>query len=85
MKKLVMMIPVALGIMWFGIKESSFPVSQLSSLTIENIEALTQDTENDHTYEKRNQEQMTILDDATNTYKTMIVITCEGSGGLVCP
>lgn len=45
MKKTIQMIPIALGIIWIGIRELSLPDSKLSSLTIENIEALTNETE----------------------------------------
>ncbi len=40
-----MMISIALVIMWIGMQELSLPNSKLSDLTIENIEALTNETE----------------------------------------
>lgn len=57
---------------------------KLSELELQNIIALTQ-TEVQHLYEKKNREEIEIWDDATETHKKLVTISCEGKGILQCP
>lgn len=57
----------------------------ISDLVLANIEALAQDDEADEKrYDIRKEEEVEIWDDATETYKKVIVIICEGKGSLSC-
>lgn len=57
---------------------------KLSELKLQNIIALTE-TEAPRLYETKNTEEIEIWDDATQTYKKLVTISCEGKGILQCP
>ncbi|MDR3184122.1 MAG: NVEALA domain-containing protein [Prevotellaceae bacterium] len=57
--------------------------NQLSGISLANVEALAEEN-NDHKYENKRINEITIHDDATGTYKKIAVIECEGSGNLDC-
>lgn len=56
---------------------------EMSDVALANVEALAVG-ETGHQYEVRYERSVEVLDEATQTYKKVTIIECEGQGSLAC-
>ncbi len=56
----------------------------LFDLALENVEALAQSESQGMKYERQKQDITEIWDDASGTYKKVVITVCEGKGSLDC-
>ena len=69
----------------YGLNRSMQRDADLSDMALSNIEALGQNNENSgHKYERREERTVTVIDDTTQTYTSLTIVYCEGTGPLDC-
>lgn len=86
MKKNILKISFALAVVVVAgyTTYSSQTKTQLSEVSLNNVEALANGEDGSHKYEIRDETTMEVLDDETHTYKKVTVIECDGTGDLEC-